>query len=479
LSDGAAPPLLSKNGGKSQENAKSRTAVQLKLLVVDDDAMATAINSLKGEWSAETGGGLEIRTATSAELANSKSLAEDAVIYPASALGALAERELIEALPETAPSDLAWSDLFESLQLREAMWGGKRYAVPFGSPVFVLWYRPDLLKQVHRLEPPKTWTEYQQLAQLLSDRANLGEAAPPADVPWTGALEPHAAGWGGRLLLARAAAYALHRDSYSTYFSIDKLRPLIASEPFSRALTELVATSKLAPKDIATVDPAQARREFLAGHAAMVLSWPSSADRASTPTDKAATEATSGETPKLEFAELPGSEMVFNRPNKRWDRRGQGEDPRQTLLGLAGRLGSISAASSYPAESFRLLAWLSNTWGVRVSAASSYTTLARGSQLAKPELWVDAGIDVSAARQYAKVLESSLSRPRTTLLAPRILGESDYMAALDEAVRAAVEDGVRPEKALEQAAAQWDEITQRVGLDAQRAAYRRSLGLEP
>ena len=53
------------------------------------------------------------------------------------------------------------------------------------------------------------------------------------------------------------------------------------------------------------------------------------------------------------------------------------------------------------------------------------------------------------------------------------------MTALDEAVESALSKKEAPSEALERAAQVWREITARLGLEAQRRAYQRSLGLEP
>ncbi len=139
-------------------------------------------------------------------------------------------------------SQAAWSDLFLLVQQGVA-WGDDIWAVPFGSPGLTVFYRRDLLEATHQ-KPPTTWAEYQRLVQFFSDRKNLGDAAPPADAPWHGTLEPLAPGWAGRLLLSRAAAYAKHRDNFSTLFNIDTMEPLIAGPPFVRALEELLAASR-------------------------------------------------------------------------------------------------------------------------------------------------------------------------------------------------------------------------------------------
>ena len=56
-------------------------------------------------------------------------------------------------------------------------------------------------------------------------------------------------------------------------------------------------------------------------------------------------------------------------------------------------------------------------------------------------------------------------------------GRSEYLAALDAAVAAAVR-GEKPADALRQGGRPMAKITERLGLDRQRTAYRHSLGLE-
>ena len=76
---------------------------------------------------------------------------------------------------------------------------------------------------------------------MLADRAQSGSAAASDERPFSGVLEPLGPGWAGVVLLARAASYAKHPDNYSTLFDINTMEPLIAGEPFVRALEELLA----------------------------------------------------------------------------------------------------------------------------------------------------------------------------------------------------------------------------------------------
>jgi hypothetical protein len=149
------------------------------------------------------------------------------------------------------------------------------------------------------------------------------------------------------------------------------------------------------------------------------------------------------------------------------------------LLSISGRLGSVASESQSGQFAFQLLAWLSgNEWGVQVCSSSAATTLFRRSQLSQPGRWVEQDIPAPAAKQYAATIADSLSQSQW-LVCPRIPGHTEYMAALDEAVRAAVEGTLKPADALAKAADRWHDITARLGVESQRTAYIRSLGLEP
>ena len=73
------------------ESAKPLAGVKLKLVVVDDPAIAAAVRGLKDEWNAQTGGEVEVAECKEKDLADAASLPGDAVICPAHMLGPLAE----------------------------------------------------------------------------------------------------------------------------------------------------------------------------------------------------------------------------------------------------------------------------------------------------------------------------------------------------------------------------------------------------
>jgi ABC-type glycerol-3-phosphate transport system substrate-binding protein len=422
-----------------------------------------------------------------ADLVAAKSLGADAVIYPSAELGSLAERGLIRPLPAEwlDLDEFHRSDLFDPAGTAELKWGEHTYAAPFGSPVFVLVYRRDIFERYH-VEPPRTWGDYQRAVDSIAEHAK--------DLPEIRSvvIEPLAAGWAGKALLARAAAYAKHRDYYSTLFDKETMQPQIASPAFVRALEELDAAMKPTADASLATTPAEARQAVLSGRCAIAITWPTAAKQvvANRKTNESSTRLVD----QIAFAELPGAADVYNPKAKSWEpvspsgesrapnppsaSSGQAES-RVPLVGISGRLGSVTSESQSGQFAFQLLAWLSgNEWGVQVCPASPATTLFRRSQLSQPARWVEPEITAAAAKQYASAVADSLSRSQW-LECLRIPGHAEYMAALDDAVRAAVEGKQMPADALQKAADRWREITARLDLDSQRAAYTRSLGLKP
>jgi multiple sugar transport system substrate-binding protein len=463
------------SGSKGEPAAQPLAGVKIRLAVVDDPALAAAVVRARGEWTAQTGSDIEVVETSEKDLLAGKRLPGDAAICPAWLMGVLAEREWLAPAPKPMLHGGGWSDVFPLLRLREAAWGSATIGVPFGSPVFCCYYRADLLKKLGR-RPPRTWGEYQELAKLLAENP----PGPKGQGNWSGAIEPLAPGWAGLVLLARAAPYAKHRDNYSTLFDIETMEPLVAGPPFVQALQELVAAAKLGPADALRYDPAAARAAFWSGRCGMALTWPTAAkERGLAASAASPANPESTKNLRVGFAELPGSRKVFNVSTGAWDRRADDDSPQVPLLSIAGRLGVVGKDSPRADAAFQLLLWLSDSqMSPQVSAASPATTLFRQSNMTSPGAWVEKSVsDNAAAQQYADATEATL-RHEQWLGALRVPGRAEYLAALDNAVAAAVGGKKSPQDALTEAAGKWREITKRLGVKEQRSAYRHSLRLE-
>jgi hypothetical protein len=196
----------------------------------------------------------------------------------------------------------------------------------------------------------------------------------------------------------------------------------------------------------------------------MAITWPA-ADLAGAQASEAAG--------KLRFAILPGSSQAYRFATKTWEPRGEGDEPHVTLRAAAGRMAAATASSSGQRRSQGFVIWLAGRdVSQQVSPYSAATTLFRNSQVATSIRWTSS-LAPDASRQYADVLAQSLSLPRGFGLT--LPGRLDYLAALDEAVKQAL-DGKPASEALAEAAKKWSEITKKLGLDFQTRANAHSLG---
>ncbi len=446
----------------------------LRVAVIGDPALAEALRKVRGEWRAESSAELEIWELARREAAGAEKIDADVVIYPVGLLGSLAERRVIRPLKAQwlAGNPLDEADLLISPDSPALTWDGQPYAAPLGEPVFVLAYRADLFSRFGK-QPPRTWEEYQTLAEFFGDRDKLLAAAKhdgaknqqalefPAD--WSGTLEPLAADWAAQLLLARAAAYAKHRDYFSVLFDRETMKSLITGPPFVKALSELEEAAKTAHVDLTRLTPWDTVRELLAGNSAMAIGWLSGAQR----------QNVSEHQVSVAFTELPGSAAAYNLGHQAWEDRGTDEEQRVTLRGISGLAGSVLRGTDHAETAFAFLTWLAGMrWSGEVLPASPSTAMFRQSQLEEPAIWTGNSLDRATAKQYGETVAAALRR-RESMWMPRVPGQLEYLAALDQAVVAVIKAKQTPQQALDEAAAQWEKTTDRLGHEKQLEAYRR------
>ena len=443
----------------------SAPAPPLAVLVVDDPALGPAIAR---QWRAQTEETLEVQEISSAGVEQAHRLPADVIIFPVGLLGTLAQRGLIQPLPPALLESPTFDarDIFDAVRLAQMRWGRQTVAVPLGLPQLLLVYRADLLEKLGAA-PPADWAEYQKLVAQLADRAALGDAASLGDAPWQATIEPLAAGWAGQLLLARAAAYALHREQFSALFRFETMEPLIAQPPYVRALEELVASSRAGGFAALRHTPQEAMAAVCQGRCAMAITWAG-------PQTPAPTLPRGGQ---IEFALLPGSRQAYRFATRSWEARQAEEEPYVPLLSVEGRLAAVGTSARHVARAQTLVLWLAGPQAsAQVGPHSPHTTLFRASHLGSATRWTGE-LPPQAARRYAQVLQQTLQLPRT-LPGLTIPGRARYLAALDQAVWAALE-GTPPRQALATAAQRWEEITAELGREAQRKASAASLQQEP
>ena len=111
-----------------------------------------------------------------------------------------------------------------------------------------------------------------------------------------------------------------------------------------------------------------------------------------------------------------------------------------------------------------------------MSVESPATGLSRKSHLGNPAKWLGPLFNSENATQFADVLgQANDSRLRLNSL--RIPAADRYLSALDESVRSVLIEGGNAVEQLATATRAWTEITEDVGIDEQKSAYRNSEGL--
>ena len=134
------------NNNADQPSAQQSAATpekapaNLRLVIVDDPALVKSIDRIKGEWKAQTTTTLQINELSYDQISTAQKIDADAVIYAPALLGTLAERDLIRPFNQSwlAGDPLDSADLFQPLDALPFTWDGKTFAVPLGSPLFVL-----------------------------------------------------------------------------------------------------------------------------------------------------------------------------------------------------------------------------------------------------------------------------------------------------------------------------------------------------
>lgn len=427
----------------------------LKVLLVDDAEFG---EKLARDWKSTSQRPFTVENVSAEALQGMKELAADAVIYPPTMLGELAESGRIAALDERTleKPELARGELIDLARLALGNWGKQVFGIPLSAPHLILAYRGE------GLTAPKTWSEYDELCKSM-----------PSERP--AALEPLAKESRSMVLLTRAASRARGKNQHSTLFDVTTMKALIAQPPFVRALEELTARVQGRADEALVTSVQNVYEQVASGKASIGLTWPSVVPVKVQDAPPKAGEETKGSV--IRFAIAPGSRDYYTMANGEWS---TDEEVRQyPVLGGAGRLVSAIRGKLGLRDSANLVVLLAGKSRAESLAAESKDAFpCRQSQLAKQPKWLaGASFWEESAKQFAETVVDSLTST-DYLLATNLPGADRYTAALDEAIELAVTGKKSAQDSLTEAAGRWDEITKEIGLDKQKLSYLRSLGLE-
>lgn len=447
-----------------QQPQKPVAGVHIRLGVPANQGFPEAWELLIAEWSEQTAATAElVEYSVPAEsesivdrLKPAEGQAPALFVVPLSRSAELADAELLQTLADD-PAELdqfAWKELFEGLRDHVGMIDRKSRIVPFSSPVLVCYARRDLLDKAGR-KPPETWEEYSELV------AKLGEWAPGLT-----AVEPWSAEFRSTMAFARAAAHAKHPENYSLFLDITTGAPLIDSAGFVTAMEAAKRDLARMPKEVSGYSPADCRREFLTGKAALAIAFETTGDE----------EITRAQGVEAAIAKLPGAQQVYNLSSAAWNELPDGGANHVTLTAFEGWGLGLSASAS-PTELSAARSFLARlTSDAGASFPPSAVSFCGPAQRELIEARLSSRLTPNESRQYLDAVEQSLNNTHVVADLP-LVGRAQLRAALSEELGRMLDGSAEPAAALKSASERWQTIQNELGKDRVLNSYRQMLGL--
>jgi multiple sugar transport system substrate-binding protein len=323
---------------------------------------------------------------------------------------------------------------------------GKRWGFFDDGDQLALYYRRDVfedskLRRAYQakfnreLRVPKTWDEYAETAQFITD-----QMAPNL----YGAAHFRKAGSPGN----QFGFLQEFRANGGVFFDEKTMRAQLATPAGVATLRQMLAANKASIPGNDDLDAVAAWAAWLQGKVAMLYSWPPTGRMSENYSQRAKAVnfvPRSDVTGKVGYAVMPG---------------GNGEM-------ASGYVKALAADSEHAEAAYLFMQWVTSPAVSLVRVMLPYTLRDpyRLSHYTSPlyrALW-------PAAKDYLVTLSDAANSGVVDLIMP---GWQDYALSLDR-MCTSVWAGADPQGALRKAAAEWDGITDKIGVPAQRAAYEQ------
>ena len=320
---------------------------------------------------------------------------------------------------------------------------GKIYGFPDDGDVFLMYYRkdifarPDLQKEFkakngYDLAPPKTWKQFDQIGSFLTEKLK-GEGIYGASFfeqpPYTMFMfEERFRNEGGR------------------FFDAATMKATVNSPVGVRVFTDMRNENKFMPPGVEKFGFVENLAVFLKGESAMTISWP--------PYGRFSAGYLANEK-KLDW--VPKSTIA--------GKVGYALPPGGHPELAAGFALSVASTSKQKEQAYLFIQWLNSEdiSNLRVQLPYALRDPFRDSHFVNKDYlakWPDAKFYLAALQEASK----------TGLLDLSLIQTDKYEEALRQGI-SRLWAGEDPKKILDDVAKQWDEITQQVGVDKQKAVY--------
>jgi len=346
-----------------------------------------------------------------------------------------------------------WWDIYPIYRTLYCMWGKTIYALPYDGDCLLLYYRKDIfsdpeIKKKFKneygfdLAPPKTYAEYNSIAKFFTgwDWDNDGEKE-------YGTVEYFKRDMGYGYWVSRFGSAG------GVYFD-ENMNPMVNTEAGVQALKDYKAALDNSPPGAIAYGAVEVFDTFLNGVTAMALTWPDIGPRVGTGRFKVKPE-------QVGFALVPGYRI-------------DGKLLRRSWAG-PGRVMAISKFT--PKEkreaAFQVIRYMSSpaTSLLHTSNGETGTDSFRYSHDQSPELWVHKYPTLEKFVQ-AKLLNAEHGYPGLYLR-----GQEEYMDALTRNIQDYFLEKISAEKAMDNVAREWKEITSRIGIERQKRDWSKLIML--
>lgn len=392
--------------------------------------------------------------------------------------GDILGKGLASAMPDWVATQVDLSDYVKLLQPPVGTWDGATYRVSIDADAHNFNYRSDVFANqdlaaewsaaggAQEWGVPQTWQQVQTVTEFLNGKQLDGQdlyGILDVCAPW--------GGFGWYFFASRASAYAKHPDNAAWLFNPEDMTPYVNNPAFARAAQDIIDALAFEPSDQVNADGNRVWLEqFLAGIGSMLHWW---GDVGS----NVYTNDVSVVQDKVMFSILPGSDDVYNNTSGEWDTLSTGPNfaPNEAYIGWGLYVMSRAEESGVDKAAWSLAAHLGGkdlgTWtAVYPSGFQPYRTSSFNQ-----ELWAGTGLPPEFVTSYLASQQDSYDHPNGAI-EPRIPGIFQYYVAAEIELARAFAGEITAEEALDNAAAQWEQITDDIGRDSQIALYQGALG---
>lgn len=316
------------------------------------------------------------------------------------------------------------------------------YGFPDDGDTFVFYYRKDIFadpanqeafkaKHGYDLAAPTTWKQFAEIGQFLTDKY---------------APDMYGAGFFRQAPYGQFMFQERFRNEGGKFFDADTMKATVNSDIGVKVLTEMREENKFMPPGVETWGFVENLAAFLQGQTAMTISWP--------PYGRwAAGYGTEEEA----FSWVPKSQIA--------GKVGYALPPGGHPELAAGFALSVASTSKNKEAAYLFIQWLNSEKisTERVQLPTALRDPFRDSHFTDPvylSRWPD-------AKDYLATLKAGAE---TGLLDLSLLQTDKYEEALRQGI-SALWAGDDPKVIADKIAAEWDAITERIGVDKQKAAY--------